>query len=193
LSLCPFWPSYVPFQGVMLCENDQKLLKINISCMFWPSNVCIFLNYIFLWNMFSRAHFQHFIVIFPYFAPFQGVMLCKNGPKILKNQHFLHFLPNIVWKLFYYIILWHLFTRAYFQHFSSFCHSGRGGGPSQGVLVIIISIYLTGCHVCFSTPVDYKQVGWYTFVQNKYRKTDLKLLSYIGKYIYILLNKLFTN
>ena len=120
MSLCPFWPSYVPFRGVMLCKNGQKLLKINISCM-----SVFFKNYIVLWNMFSRAHFQHFIAIVSYFGPFQGVMLCKNGPKILKINISCIFWPNIVWKLFYYIILWHLFTRAYFQHLLSF-GAGRG-------------------------------------------------------------------
>ena len=30
------------------------------------------------------------------------------------------FWPNNLWKLFYYIILWHIFSQAYFQHFLSF-------------------------------------------------------------------------
>ena len=109
----------------MLCINGQKLLKIKISCMFWPNSVCNFFNDIVLWNMFSRAHFQHFIAIVPYFGPFQGVMLCKNGPKLLQIDISCIFWPNNVWKLFYYIILWHHFSRAYFQHFLSF-GAGRG-------------------------------------------------------------------
>ena len=136
MSLCPFWPSYFPFQGVMLCKNGQKLLKINISCMFWPNNVCILFKITLFYEICLVEHiFNILLPLFPILAPFRGVMLCKNGPKILKINISCMFWPNHVWKLFYYIILWHICSRAYFQHFLSFCHSGRGGGPSQGVLV----------------------------------------------------------
>ena len=112
----PYLTNFCPLSGGSCCvKNGPNLLKINIFCMFWPNNVwkpfCIKLfyetflvyqifnifNYIVLWNMFSQAHFQHFIAIVPYFGPFQGVMLCKNGPKILKINNSWIFWPNIVW------------------------------------------------------------------------------------------------
>ena len=38
--------------------------------------------------------------MWPIFVPFQGVMLCKNGPNLLKINIYCTFWPNNVWKLF---------------------------------------------------------------------------------------------
>ena len=124
--MCHFWPSYVPFQRVILCKNGQKLLKINISCTFLPNNVCIFKNYIVLWNMFSQAHVQHFIAIVPYFGPFQGVMFCKNGPKILQIDISCMFFDLIMSESFFITLFYDIFL---VQHiFIFFCHLSSGAG-----------------------------------------------------------------
>ena len=67
--------------------------------------------------------FNILLTLFPILAPFRVVMFCKNGPKILQIDISCRFWPNNVWKLFYYIILWHIFSWAYFQ--KKICHLGR--------------------------------------------------------------------
>ena len=114
--MCPFWRISVSFQGVMLCKNDQKLLKINISWMFWSNNVWIFLYYIILWNLFNKAHFQHFYcqssLFYQVLAPFRGsicVKMAQNYSKLLKINISCMFWSNNVWNfcvtLFYEICL----------------------------------------------------------------------------------------
>ena len=118
MSLCPMWPIFVPFQGVMLCKNGQKLLKINISWMFWPNNVWIFLITLFYEICLVEHIFNILLLLFPIFVHVLAFWrLCKNGPKLLKINMSCMFWPNNVGNLFYCIILWNIFSRAYFQHF----------------------------------------------------------------------------
>ena len=61
MSFQPMWPFFLPFQGVMLCKNVQKLLKLNISCTF--RTVCDskpFYVFSFIWNMFGQVVSQCF-------------------------------------------------------------------------------------------------------------------------------------
>ena len=85
--IVPYLIKFWPLLGINLCKNGPKLLKINISCMFWPNNV---------WKLFSTLFYEIFLVkqIFnicchcglfdQVFAPFSGschVNLAKNNSK----------------------------------------------------------------------------------------------------------------
>ena len=121
MSLCPFWPSYVPFQGVMLCKNGQKLLKINISCMFWPNSVWNFLMTSFYEICLVEHIFNILLPLFPILAPFRGSCCVKNGPNLFKINIFCMFWPNNVWKPFCIKLFYEMFLVC--QIFNIFnCH-----------------------------------------------------------------------
>ena len=122
----PFWPSYVPFQGVMLCKNGPNLLKINVYCMFWPNNVWkpvyiklfyeIFLVYQ-IFNIFN-CHCALFDLVM---SPFRGSCGVKNGQKLLKINISCMFWPNNVWIFFNYIVLWNMFSWSIFNNLLPLC------------------------------------------------------------------------
>ena len=130
MSLCHFWPSYVPFQGVMLCINGQKLLKINISCMFWPNSVWIFLMTSFYEICLVKHIFNIVLPLFPIFAPFRGSCCVKMAQKYDKSTFLAVFDPIMYASFFIASFLDILLV----EHFSTFFVI-RGGEPSQDVLV----------------------------------------------------------
>ena len=59
-----------PFRGSCCVKMAKSYSRSTFLACFDLIMSVFLLYYIVLWNMFSRAHFQHFIAIFPYFAPF---------------------------------------------------------------------------------------------------------------------------
>ena len=114
-----------PFRGSYCVKMAKIYSRSTFLARFYLIMSVFFLNYIVLWNMFSEAHFQHFIAIVPYFGPFQGVMFCKNGPKILQIDISCRFWPNNVWNFFITLFYDIFLVEHIFNIFLSF-GAGRG-------------------------------------------------------------------
>ena len=81
--------------------------------------------------MFSRAHFQHFIDIVPYFGPLQGVMLCKNCLKMLKST-FLACFDLIMSERLFITLFYDIFLVEHI--FNIFCPFVIRGGAGRGTI-----------------------------------------------------------